>query len=227
MEKHTKRQHITSDLPYVIKEKWDQGRTPESFDWRRVGGQNLLTRSLNQHLPTYCGSCWAHAAVSTLADRIKIIRVKFLSDKDEEENEDPLFPDVSLSIQFILNCGGEIAGSCRGGSATGAFQFIKEVGYIPFDTCQPYMACSSDSKEKFCQHVDTQCKPVNICKTCTRDVSTGEGVCNQVREYMLSCLDFESIETYHILSSIYHNSLIHSFTRHRYRLDRNIQSLQH
>jgi cathepsin X len=188
MEKHTKRQHITSDLPYesIIQRSVE---LPDSFNWQRHKGENFLTRSLNQHLPHYCGSCWAHAAVSVLADRIKIIRMNYLSHPDDEFNEDPSYPDVSLSIQFILNCGGEIAGSCQGGSATGAFQFIKEVGYIPFDTCQPYMACSSDSKEELCKHVDTQCTPINICKTCTRDPSNGKGVCNQISKFPLARVD--------------------------------------
>lgn len=79
------------------------------------------------------------------------------------------------------------------GSATGAFQFIKEHGYIPFESCQPYMACSSDSKEQLCQHVDTQCNPINICKTCTRDLFTGTGICHQVRAASASLLLYDLI----------------------------------
>ena len=62
---------------------------PEEFTWSNVNGTNFLTKSLNQHIPQYCGSCWAHAAVSSLADRIKIRR-------------QAKFPDIDLSIQFIL-----------------------------------------------------------------------------------------------------------------------------
>ncbi len=42
---------------------------PSSLDYR---SQGLLTTDLNQHIPTYCGSCWAHAAMSSIADRLKI-----------------------------------------------------------------------------------------------------------------------------------------------------------
>ena len=75
-------------------------------------------------------------------------------------------PDINLSIQYILNCATDVAGSCHGGSATGVYQFIKEVGSVPFDTCQPYLACSAESTEGFCPYADTQCTPQNTCVTC-------------------------------------------------------------
>lgn len=115
MEKHTKRQHITSKLPYKKYEGRFEKNLPPKFSWLNFGGENYLTKSMNQHLPTYCGSCWAVSAVTVLADRIKIIRMSFLRDEYEEESEDALSPDINLSVQFILNCGGEVAGSCHGG----------------------------------------------------------------------------------------------------------------
>ena len=91
--------------------------------------------------------------MSALADRIKIAR--------SGEGE-----DINLSIQFILNCGTDTAGSCYGGSHSGAYEFVKSVGYVPFDTCMPYLSCSEDSSEGFCDVLDTTCSKMNICRTC-------------------------------------------------------------
>ncbi len=223
MPKHTKLQNIRTPLPYkhfidgIEIEGCTKHSLPKTFNWssldvdslytlfesfglKRKQKQSYITKSMNQNLPTFCGSSWAHAAVSVLADRIKIIRMIYMDDDDEDDDEEgenaygygygdhKHFPDISLSVQFLLNCGGEVAGSCNGGSATGAFQFIKEVGYIPFETCQPYMACSSDSNEELCKYVDTTCTPMNICKTCTREIGaggtgTGTGVCSQISQF--------------------------------------------
>jgi len=141
---------------------------PASFDWSDVNGTSYVTHSLNQHIPQYCGSCWAHGAMSSLADRIKIARRARGA-------------DINLAIQAILNCGGDTAGSCHGGSATGAFQFVKEQGFVPYDTCQPYLACSSESTEGFCPHVDTTCpnNGFNQCRTCSTFHANG-GVCNAI-----------------------------------------------
>lgn len=136
---------------------------PESFHWGKVDGISYLTKSLNQHIPQYCGSCWAHAAMSSLADRIKIHR-------------GAKSPDINLSIQYILNCGSMVAGSCHGGSMLRTFAWIHNQsatsnGYVPYDTCQPYLACSAESTQGFCPYVDTTCIPSNTCRTCS---PTGE-----------------------------------------------------
>lgn len=160
LEGHTKKSHIESPLPHTYLTSDD---LPEEWNWNDVDGKSCLTHQLNQHIPQYCGSCWAHAAISSLADRIKIAR--------NCEGD-----DINLSIQFVLNCGGEVAGSCHGGSHSGTYQFIKETGYIPFDTCQTYLACSSESKEGFCEHVDTTCNALNTCRTCST-FTAGGGKC--------------------------------------------------
>jgi cathepsin X len=157
------KESVKSPLPHTY---LSANALPDSFTWSNVDGKSYLTHSLNQHLPQYCGSCWAHGAISALGDRIKIAR----GGKGD---------DINLSIQYILNCGGEVAGSCHGGYHTGVYQMIQENGFVPFDTCQPYLACSSESTEGFCESVDTTCKKENICRTCDTFGGMG-GKCTEI-----------------------------------------------
>jgi len=118
---------------------------PSCFDWCNVddgagGTINYCTKDLNQHIPQYCGSCWAHGALSSLADRVKIARKA-------------RWADINFSVQAMLNCGTHIAGSCHGGSAQGAYQYVYEYG-IPEDTCQQYKAR------------DDVCDADNVCRNC-------------------------------------------------------------
>ena len=99
--------------------------SPQSFTWSNVEGINYLTKNLNQHIPVYCGSCWAHGSISALADRIKIVRKA-------------QWPDINLSIQFLLNC--QMGGTCNGGDHLATYKAIKEYGSIPFDDCMIYQA---------------------------------------------------------------------------------------
>lgn len=160
---HDKRESVSSPRPH---EYIDAVDLPDAFNWANVNGVSYLTKSLNQHIPQYCGSCWAHGSLSALADRIKIAR----NGKGD---------DINLSIQFILNCGTEMAGSCHGGYHTSTYQFIQETGYVPYDTCISYLACSNESTDGFCKHVDTTCSPGNICRTCDTFAGMG-GACTEI-----------------------------------------------
>merc|ERR1712216_191968 len=112
--------HVTSPLPQDYIKDED---LPTNFTWGDVDGVNYLTKSLNQHIPQYCGSCWAHGSVSALGDRIKIARkAKGI--------------DINLSVQHMLNCGN--IGSCHGGSVPGPYQWIHKISKtgagISYDT---------------------------------------------------------------------------------------------
>ena len=117
------------------------GGLPSNWDWRSVNGTNLVTANLNQHLPVYCGSCWAHGALSSVSDRIKIARRG-------------AWPDVVLSVQAVLNCG-QSAGTCDGGDDAAVYDYLASAG-VPDMTCQAYaakdFACAADGSA--------------VCKTC-------------------------------------------------------------
>lgn len=129
---------ITSPLPHQYLSAAD---LPTNFDWRNVNGRNYSSRTLQQHIPEYCGSCWAHGTLSALTERINIAR-------------DGAWPMYDLSIQEMLNCGQKIAGSCNGGSSHGAYEYLLRKG-VPLESCQLYMAKNGDT-----------CEPEDQCKDC-------------------------------------------------------------
>ena len=143
----------------VIKSPLPLGPTPDNFDWCNVSGVNYCSKDLNQHIPQYCGSCWAHGSMSALADRWKI------HSKSEKT-------DFLPAIQVILNCGTNVAGSCGGGSGSGAYQFVYEQG-IPELTCQQYQA------------EDNSCSDLNTCRNCP----PGGGPCVAVANYSKMYID--------------------------------------
>merc|ERR1711988_1457930 len=159
---------------FVLGEVEEDIGLPKSFSWCNNDGVNYCTKNLNQHLPQYCGSCWAHGAVSALGDRIKIAR------KAQGI-------DINLSVQHILNCGSSV-GTCYGGSVTGAYQWIHEISKtgtgISYDTANPYLACSSDSKEGLCgaKGADWSCTAQNVASTCSTFSSMG-GNCGPLDKY--------------------------------------------
>jgi cathepsin X len=190
LEGHTVFNAVESPFPHTYIEK---EALPESFTWANVKGQSYLTKNLNQHIPQYCGSCWAHGALSSLADRIKISRKS-------------IGPDINLSIQWVLNCGGAVAGSCHGGYHTGVYQLIQDTGYVPYDTCQPYLACSSESSDGFCSNVDTTCSRKNVCRTCNT-FESNQGFCEEIDNFPHATVaeygQIESQNTHEIMAEIF------------------------
>ncbi|KRX04904.1 hypothetical protein PPERSA_06538 [Pseudocohnilembus persalinus] len=118
------------------------GELPLQFDWRNVNGVNYMSFSTNQHIPHYCGSCWAQGSASSLADRMNILR------KGK-------WPQASVSVQSIINC--KWGGSCNGGNALLVYHHSKQQGGIPTLTCQNYQSQNPSV---------SVCDETNKCKQC-------------------------------------------------------------
>ena len=103
-------EHVVSPRPHEYLNVKD---LPKSFDWGDINGTNYLSWTKNQHIPTYCGSCWAQGTTSSIADRINIVRNR-------------TFRDIALSPQVIINC--KAGGSCNGGNPGGVYTYAKAHG---------------------------------------------------------------------------------------------------
>ena len=126
----TKRAHELMDISAM----------PSDFHWGNVNGTNFLTESRNQHIPQYCGACWAFGTLSMFNDRLKIMNKAKA-------------PETILAPQVLINCGG--GGSCNGGNVGGVFQYMEDHG-LPDESCQNYEATNDGN----------DCKTLGVCETC-------------------------------------------------------------
>ena len=115
---------------------------PKSVDWRDMDGRNYMSWNKNQHIPRYCGSCWAQGTTSALADRFNIMNK--LSDPTP----------IALNAQAIINC--QAGGSCDGGDPAKVYEFAYNHG-IPDSSCEQYTA--SNLPERACTDFD-------LCRDC-------------------------------------------------------------
>jgi len=140
---------IKSPLPHTYLKPSD---LPNSYDIRNLNGRSLATDNRNQHIPQYCGSCWAHAATSALSDRINILR-------------NGTTPFVHLAPQVLVHCvtsadpksGMNHSHGCDGGDTTAAFAYIVAKG-VPDESCQNYVASGVAAPG--------ECSDENICRNC-------------------------------------------------------------
>lgn len=131
---------VLTTPPY---EALTEAELPRQFTWGNVSGTNFLTPIRNQHIPTYCGSCFIHSATSALIDRWNIKHNAFVG------------PFKLLSVQNVLACGQ--AGTCvEGGEDHLVYEYVHTHG-IPDETCNLYRA------------VDEDCTPRAECFTCSPD----------------------------------------------------------
>jgi len=108
----------------------DASTLPANWDWRNINGTNYVSWSVNQHIPQYCGSCWAHGTTSALADRFNIL----LGD----HNPTP----VALSPQVMINCLVKVS-SCNGGNPGNVYVYARKYG-LPDSSCEQYTASNPD-----------------------------------------------------------------------------------
>jgi len=150
--------HLVGEVVRSPRPVYNASTIPDSLDYR---AQGLLTADLNQHIPVYCGSCWAHSAMSSIADRIKIATKGAVR-------------DVIPAIQVMINCG--TAGSCNGGDSNAANKWVYTNGGIPDVTCQQYQA-----KNMVCTEMNTcqNCDPTAGCYA----VPSGEYPMITISEY--------------------------------------------
>lgn len=114
---------------------------PKNWDWRNAtvegvsGSRNWCTKSINQHIPVYCGSCWAMAATSSVADRLRIAKKG-------------AWEDVELAVQTAVHC---LSGGCDGGEPSTVHDYMHSHG-LGSDTCQNYIAVG-EGQECTAEHI--------------------------------------------------------------------------
>jgi cathepsin X len=94
---------------------------PDNVDWRNMNGTNYLSWNKNQHIPQYCGSCWAQGTTSAIADRFNILSGLTTT------------TPLDLNAQVIVNC--QAGGSCDGGNPGGVYTYAYNTG-IPHGSCE-------------------------------------------------------------------------------------------
>lgn len=163
---------------------------PKEWDWNNVDGRSMLVPSWNQHIPSYCGSCWLHGSVSMIQDRLKIVK-------------GGVGPDVMLARQVVLNCGafhgyGE---GCNGGDVIDVVRYMKNFG-LPDESCQPYSATDHTKYGKKA----TKCPAEGYCTNCMplKGKDTCWAVHTPIRYYLSAYGKLDEPGEAAMLNELYH-----------------------
>ena len=144
----------------------------DELDWRDYDGQNYCTWTRNQHMPYYCGSCWAFSTTSAMADRFMIRRGN-------------AFPEITIAPQILLDCD-DIDYGCHGGDAASALYYIYN-NYLTDETCAAYVAKGWD--------VGRNCTGQSLCENCMYDWGCWEVPAKFYQKYTVSQWGFVSGES--------------------------------
>jgi cathepsin X len=170
---------------------------PKNFTWQHIKDHpiypllpegNYVSPVENQHVPQYCGSCFAFGSLHVLADRYYIMNMlnytidkknkqkllneinqgkKDLNDYEKSLIDTELVPpsQIQLSVQQLLNAIPKM--TCLTGGDSGlVYDFIMRQNGIIDSTCKPYLA---DAKPK-------QANPE--CYTCNPPPSLSQAKCS-------------------------------------------------
>lgn len=138
---------------------------PDAFFWGDQNGVNCLSWSKNQHIPEYCGSCWAEGTTSSLADRFNIM--------------DKCMVQHGITAQAVINC--NEGGSCNGGDPSGVYDWAYNHGLEPA-SCMNYEAKNHDEAR------DVEgCKALYVCRDCVppppKEGESGLENCRAITDY--------------------------------------------
>jgi hypothetical protein len=109
-------------------------KVPESFSWNNHSDVQKYYPNLDHHVISpvldqkHCGSCWAFATSSCVADRWAIANNK---------------PNPIFSPTFLLSCD-ELENGCQGGFINKALSFVNKKGAVKM-SCQDYSWCLNNN----------------------------------------------------------------------------------
>jgi len=123
---------------------------PSSFDARAHWPDCVSIGTIRNQGP--CGSCWAFAAVTVLADRVCIAN-QASSDKvslmEITVNSSTYYyslQNLHLAPEHLITCDDSNAG-CNGGRLDNVWWYLRDHG-VPTESCKPYRYCPVPDQQK-------------------------------------------------------------------------------